>query len=382
MNDSRKTKSELLHELQRVRARVVQLEETRSDEDEDGKRVEAALRKSEELNRLTLENISDAVFIVDDSERFTYICPNVDVIFGYSVDEVRAMDNIAELLGSQLVDLEELKTSGEVSNIERQISDKVGRKHDLLVNVKRVAIEDGTGLYSCRDVTDRKRAEDALRLEQEELRKLTAQLVGAREDERKHLARELHDGVSQRMAVLALEVARLLQDGSTFPGRARESLQGIQQGIGDLADDCHQLSRRLHPSILYDLGLRASLESECTAFSKQYDISTKFIAEDVPASIPEDVQLCIYRVVQESLQNVARHAEADEVLVTLTGREKRLTLSVSDNGKGFDSAQVRGRGGLGLVSVKERVRLVNGKFSVRSQPGDGTELEVRVPLDD
>ena len=380
MNDSKKKKRELLHELQRVRARVAQLEETIRIAG-DSKRVEAALRKSEEIHRLTLESISDAVFIVDDSERFTYICPNVDVIFGYSVDEVRAMDNIAELLGSQLVDLEELKTSGEVSNVERQISDKAGRKHDLLVNVKRVAIEGGTGLYSCRDVTDRKRAEDALRLEQEELRKLTAQLVGAREDERKHLARELHDGVSQRMAVLALEVARLLQDGSTFPGRARESLQGIQQSIDELADDCHQLARGLHPSILDDLGLRAALESECTAFSKQYDISTRFIAEDVPASIPEDVQLCIYRVVQESLQNVAKHAEADEVLVTLSGREKRLTLSVSDNGKGFDSAQVRGRGGLGLVSVKERVRLVNGSFSVSSQPGNGTELEVRVPLD-
>jgi len=125
--------------------------------------AELALRESEELHRITLSHISDAVFITDAAGVLTYVCPNVDVIFGYSVAEVKALGRIAALLGANLFDPHDLETRGEIPNIERAIRDKVGREHILLINVKRVAIQGGTVLYTCRDITDRKRAEEALR---------------------------------------------------------------------------------------------------------------------------------------------------------------------------------------------------------------------------
>ena len=134
------------------------------------KRAEEALRESEELHRITLSSVSDAVFITDDAGVFIYVCPNVDAIFGYSFDEVVTFDNISRLLGDGLFDPDELKGRGEIPNIEREIRDKAGDGHALLVTVKCVSIKGGTVLYTCRDITERKRAEEALRESEERFR--------------------------------------------------------------------------------------------------------------------------------------------------------------------------------------------------------------------
>ncbi|MBI1955684.1 MAG: PAS domain S-box protein, partial [Acidobacteria bacterium] len=135
-----------------------------------------------------------------------------------------------------------------------------------------------------------------------------------------------------------------------------------------------------HPSILDDLGLTATLRAECAAFSKQHGIPARFLPHNVPESLPSDISLSLYRIAQESLWNAAKHAEAKEVLVTLTGSGEEIVLAIHDDGNGFDLAQIKGKGGLGLVSMEERVRLVNGGFSVTSEPGKGTSVAVRVPL--
>ena len=126
------------------------------------KRIEEALRRSEEFHRLTLINMSDAVFITDYKRKFLYICPNVDIIFGHSHDDVKKMGNITRLLGRKIIDINDLEASGEIKNIEHTITDNVGNKHDLLINVKKVSILGGSVLYTCRDITERKRAEQKL----------------------------------------------------------------------------------------------------------------------------------------------------------------------------------------------------------------------------
>jgi signal transduction histidine kinase len=150
--------------------------------------------------------------------------------------------------------------------------------------------------------------------------------------------------------------------------------------VGRLAQDIHRLSRQLHPSMVDHLGLMAALRAECAAFSKQHGIAAELVPAEIPDSLPGEIALSLYRIVQESLWNVAKHAQAHQVRITVAQADGELLLAVEDDGKGFDPDQVKGKGSLGLVSMEERVRLVNGRFSIQSHPGKGTRVEARVPV--
>ncbi|MBI3894652.1 MAG: hypothetical protein HY313_01845 [Acidobacteria bacterium] len=224
-----------------------------------------------------------------------------------------------------------------------------------------------------RNITERKKAE-------EELRALTSRLISAREEETKHLARELHDVFSQRLAVLGMETAAVEQQFGCSDPACCQTLHKVGEEIGSLARDVHQLSRELHPSILDDLGLAAALRAECAAFSRQHNIAVQFEPNHVPESLPGPASLSLYRIVQESLRNIGKHAGATAVRVTLDGTDGALVLGVEDNGCGFALDQIKGKRGVGLVSMEERIRLVDGSISIRTQPGMGTTVEARIPL--
>ncbi len=237
------------------------------------------------------------------------------------------------------------------------------------------------------DVTEREEAQAqardsnaALLQHQSELQSLTARLLGVQEAGNKELARELHDDLSQRLAALGMEVSTLLQPSGKSPDPLPERIRALSARINGLAEDVHAMSRRLHPAILDELGLEAALKEECLGFSAQLGVPAQFESEGVPAPLPEDVSLCLYRVAQESLRNIAKHARATSVRVVLLGAEGGLTLRIQDTGNGFDLNEVKGKGGLGLISMEERVRLVSGKLAINSQPGRGTTVEVFVPL--
>jgi signal transduction histidine kinase len=134
-------------------------------------------------------------------------------------------------------------------------------------------------------------------------------------------------------------------------------------------------------SACVELGLETALREECNTFSQQSGISVQFLSEELPALLPEDVSLCLYRVAQESLRNIRKHTGATGTRVQLRGEGGGVSLRVENTGDGFNVEEARKSGGLGLTSMEERVRLVNGSFSIRSQPGSGTTVEVFVPLD-
>jgi signal transduction histidine kinase len=136
----------------------------------------------------------------------------------------------------------------------------------------------------------------------------------------------------------------------------------------------------LHPSILDDLGLVDALRSECGGFSEREGISVRYVPRDVPPGIPKELALCLYRIAQEGLRNVAKHSGAKEARVSLTATDEGILLSIEDAGVGFSPAHVHGRGGLGLASMEERARLIGGDLSIHSQPGKGTLIEVWAPL--
>jgi PAS domain S-box-containing protein len=232
-----------------------------------------------------------------------------------------------------------------------------------------------------RDITDRKRIEEALRAHQAELQLLTSKLIWAQEEERRRLARELHDDLSQRLAFLAIETGKWEKMADAVPPTVLDGLRMVHEQLVTLATDVHALSHQLHSSILDDLGLVDALRTECTTVMQREAVTVSFQALNVPTTLSREVSLCLYRILQEGLRNVVKHAHAKRIEVALHRRDDHLELTISDTGVGFVPDQIRGKAGLGLASMSERVRLVQGTFTLASQPGYGTTIRVRIPLD-
>jgi signal transduction histidine kinase len=236
-------------------------------------------------------------------------------------------------------------------------------------------------------ISQREQAEEALReshnllrRKHEELRSLTARLLTAHEEEGKRVARELHDDLIQKLAVLAIRIEWLEHHLPDSPQLTREQLRSLSRRVAEVTADVRRMARQLHPSILEDLGLAAAIQSYANHFAKRERVTVKFTARDLPESLSQDISLCLYRVAQESLSNVAKHARTKEAAITVASSQDGVSLSVKDAGVGFNPGSVTGKGGLGLISMQERVRLVNGNLSVSSRRGSGTEVSVWIPL--
>jgi PAS domain S-box-containing protein len=457
-----------------------------------------ALRESEELHRITLLSMSDAVFITDDDGVFTFICPNVDVIFGYGHDEVRTMNRISRLLGHDLVERERLAATGEIRNIEHEAVIKGGLRRVLLVHIKQVAIKGGTTLYVCRDITERKEAEHTIRRNEarltlaleaasmgtwdwdlpsgemswspethrilgdslgvmtpsfdsflellspadrdrvsrtmtdaierdwsyetefrvagnrgvdrwvmgkgkvlrngkplrmlgvfvdfterhrveEELRELGGRLINAHEQERIRLSRDLHDDLAQRVSILAADLSLLHQERERTPGDISDRLAKLLDETAEIGSELHRFSHELHPARVGQLGLESSIRRLCQELEEARQIAVDVEIDQTGALAPE-VALCLYRIAQEALHNVVKHGATANAMLTLSAAGNEVRLSVVDRGAGFDPLVVEKKDTLGLVSMRERVRLVDGQLRVTSKPGEGTRVDVRVPL--
>jgi signal transduction histidine kinase len=150
--------------------------------------------------------------------------------------------------------------------------------------------------------------------------------------------------------------------------------------LSEVAEEVHNLSRRLHPSILDDLGLVQAVQAESAAFINKTGIDLSITINDSLDSIPRELALCLYRVIQEGLQNIAKHSRAKAAFITLHGLSDGIRLLIEDNGIGFEPEEVRKKAGIGLSSMRERVRLLNGEINFKSQPGNGTQIEVFIPI--
>jgi PAS domain S-box-containing protein len=233
---------------------------------------------------------------------------------------------------------------------------------------------------ACQDITDVKKNEAKLIQAQEDLRALTARLVELQELGMKALARELHDDLSQNLAALGMEIETLLPPLSDSSWSLSEQAREVWRKVTNLARDVHSMSQRLHPSILDELGLKEALTEQCWAFSERTGIPVQFESAGESSWPGAEVSLCFYRVAQEGLHNIAKHAGATSVYLYLSSTEEKCTLRIEDDGQGFDPGEARGKNALGLMSMRERARLVNGNFTIRSEYGKGTMLEVSVAL--
>jgi signal transduction histidine kinase len=226
---------------------------------------------------------------------------------------------------------------------------------------------------SCIDVTERKRAEEVLS-------GVSRRLIEAQEQERTRIARELHDDIGQRLALLNIKLEQLQQNSPDLPAELHGHMGELRMRTSEIARDVQSMSHELHSSKLEYLGIANAMKALCHEFSDQQNVEVVFAHDEVPRTLPQEISLCLFRVLQEALQNAVKHSGVRHFGVELRYESDAIDLTVRDSGSGFDVQQAMKTRGLGLISMAERLKLVDGQLSIDSQPNLGTTIHARVPL--
>ncbi len=361
------------------------------------KRVDRALQESEKKYRLIADNISDIIWTVDMNLRYTYVSPSVTSLLGYSAEEVmgQSVDMILTPASLDIANKAYVKEMDREREMQKDLSrvralelEHICKDGSIIwVEVKMTFLRDPQGrpveiLGVTRDITDRKRAEDALLESRRQLRVLSSRLLTVREDDRRRIAQELHDSIGQILTTIKFGVENIVSstDGDTATPyvdveKARALIFIAQDGI----EETRRICADLWPSILDDLGILAAISRLCREFQIIYSgIHIKQRINVREEEVPDSLKIVIYRVLQEALNNVARHSKAHLVYVSLNKAKDSIELSVKDNGKGFNTEDVfygdSFKRKLGSFNMKERTELSGGSFVVRSIRGKGTTI--------
>jgi PAS domain S-box-containing protein len=348
--------------------------------------AEEEKRESEETAQALFQAAAQAIFVVNQQGRMVMVNPATEKMLGYSQDELIG-EPVEMLVPENLRGGHVSHRSGYFHNpqnrpmgfgLDLQARKKDGSIFDVEISLSYISTATETlAVAFMSDISKRKADDQAIRQQREDLRLLTGRLMTAQDDERRRIARDLHDDLSQKLAYLAMDIGKMASKASSH--EVLDSLRALQRRAGDAAETVRHISHQLHPSILDDIGLQAAVEQYCEEFEERAGIRTHFLSRDVPDSIPRDVAGNLYQIFQESLRNVSKHSKAAEVFVTLEALDGVLRLNVRDEGVGLPAAS-RSATGIGITGMKERANLVNGNVSIESQAGEGTEVTVTVPL--
>lgn len=231
----------------------------------------------------------------------------------------------------------------------------------------------------CQDITERKKAEKALQASTDELRDLAAHLQDIREDERAAIAREIHDELGQQLTGLKMDMSWIMKKMKTADDAIKQKIESSIELLGKTLNAVRKIASELHPSILDNLGLIDAIQWQSQEFEKRSGIKTEFRNSFSPITPAKKIIIGIFRIYQESLTNIARHADATKILTTLEQKHGHIILNIKDNGKGFDVLKIHHKKTLGLLSMKERTLMMGGKYIIRSEIGKGTSILVSVP---
>jgi PAS domain S-box-containing protein len=342
--------------------------------------AEAVLRESEKRFRVMADSTPSLIWMCDPNGKAIYLneqwvaFTGSDKSAGYG--DLWTASVHPEDLASSLETLSQALTDHKPFSNECRLRRKDG-VYRWMFGVASPRVN-GDGSFagfigSAVDVTDQKRAREALE-------KVSGQLIDAQEKERKRLARELHDDICQRLAMLSLKIEKVTRGWGNGRTPVGDQLEQIWQQCSALTGDVQALSHELHPSILDNLGLATAVKSFCREVSEQSGVVVKFAARNLPDSVPREVSLSVFRVVQEAVHNAIKYSGEKHLEVRLEGESEHLELEISDQGVGFDAANTKNASGLGLVSMAERIYQVNGTFEIDSQLNAGTRIRARVPV--
>jgi PAS domain S-box-containing protein len=347
------------------------------------------LRRAEERFRQVVEAAPTGMLMVGRDGAIVMVNAEVEKLFGYRRDELLGQ-RVEMLVAKRSLSVHSADRDRFFAMPERHATgpgrDLYGQRKDgseFPVEIRLGPLQTAQGMFvleSIIDLSERRRAEESLRASQRELRSLSGRLLDAQEDERRRIARELHDDINQELAFVAVEMDRLGQSAPGAESSTAERVQKLSSHVKELSSAVHDLSHQLHPSKLEQLGLVSAVKALCTELKYHHGLEVSFTPHDVPIAIPEAAALCLYRIVQEALRNVIRHSGTKRAVIALSGSPDGIRLRIADEGFGFDATSDRGNGGLGLVSMRERLYLVGGQMVIESRPGGGTRIDVRVPL--
>jgi PAS domain S-box-containing protein len=347
------------------------------------KRAEDALRQSEERHRIIIQTAMDGFWMVDMEGRLLEVNDTYCRLSGYSEQELPSM---------HISDLDANETRSDVSNqmhlIKSQGEARFESKHrrkdgslfDVEVSAKYRPTEGGRFEVFLRDITDRKKKEKEIKQSQNRLRALSARLQTIREEERASIAREIHDNLGQLLTGIKMEMSWFLRHPHPDLPKLQEKVQGINQLIDQTVEAVRRISTELRPRVLDDFGLVAALEWQAEEFSKKTGIPCVFRSNVRQLDLEPDRSIAVFRIFQEALTNVARHAEATKVEASLKKNAKGLVLTVQDNGRGISGEKVSNHKSLGLVGMRERALIFGGTVEFQGKNGKGTKVVLSLPM--
>ena len=358
------------------------------------KRLAEELRKREEQYRTLVANIPDVVWTSDARGCTSFISPNVADVYGYTpLETYQAGDHrwFGRIHPDDAARVKEafraLVTGRQPYDVEYRIQRKDGQwiwLHDRAMgSYDHASVVRVDGVFS--DITDRKRTEEAVRRSRQELRALAGHLRTVREEERARLARRVHDELGHALVALKMDLAWVISKGiaqaeAALPRELAERTAAMSEALDDTIESIRETASELRPGLLDDAGLEAAIEWEARQFEASTGVECSLECSPAHVKLDREQSINVFRICEELLTNVARHAKASAVRVALKEDADELILEVSDNGRGITEEEASSSESLGLLGIRERVLLLAGEFSIAGVPGRGTTATVKIPL--
>ena len=348
-------------------------------------KAEEEIRKAKELTDKMIDSLPGVFYLFDKTGKYIRWNRLKEKITEYTAEEMKQRHPVDFFEGTEKdlirTCIEEAFITGK-TEVEAHLVSKSGKKYPYYFTGLSIEYEGkpcllGMGI----DISEQKKTQDELEQSYKAIRELSEHLQHIREEERIHIAREIHDELGQQLTVMKMDISWLNRKiNKTADDDTKQKMRDLLLMLDGTVKTVRRISSELRPSLLDDLGLIAAIEWQLEEFEKRSGIKTRFIGPGEEIELMTEVKTSLFRIFQESLTNVARHADATKVTVSLTYEHKNLILNITDNGKGFDKHKIADKRTLGLLGMKERTAMIGGTYDIISTPGKGTAVVVIVPL--
>ncbi len=345
------------------------------------KKIEQVVKDSEEKYRTLVEQAMDAIALYDAGGRILDVNTGSVNLLGYSKEELMQL-SLQDILTPEEMTARPVQYDVLQQGDSTVKHRKMRRKDQVVIDteVRSQQLPDGRFLSVIRDLTDRIKAEKELAASYDAIRKLSGHIQDIREEERTNMAREIHDELGQQLTVLKMDVSWLKKRMIASEEPVKQKLNDLIVMLDETVKTVRRISSELRPSLLDDLGLVAAMEWQLGEFEKRSEIVTHFVHPQKELVLPDTIKTALFRILQESLTNVARHSGATSVNVTIELRDNTLSVCINDNGKGFDKDKIAEKRTLGILGMRERIAMIGGVYEIKSQPSEGTEVKVQLSL--